>query len=68
MPTPDGGSVRTAIYYGPWQCNAQWMARCEQRCATAGHALLGCIWLADIKGDWTGRFLGLPAEGALASQ
>ncbi|WP_426734736.1 hypothetical protein VZQ01_21145 [Myxococcus faecalis] len=54
--------VQTVIYYGPWQCNATYMAQCESRCAREGHALLGCIWLADIKGDWTGRFLGLPAK------
>ena len=54
--------VQTTIYYGPWQCSATWMSRCERRCASQGQALLGCIWLADIKGDWQGRFVFLPAE------
>ncbi|MCY1003707.1 hypothetical protein OWM54_41845 [Myxococcus sp. MISCRS1] len=55
--------MRTTIYYGPWLCSAAWMARCESRCAAQGHRLMGCIWLADIKGDWSGRFLGFaPAE------
>jgi hypothetical protein len=54
--------VTTTIYYGPWQCTAAWMSRCERQCAAQGHLLQGCIWLADIKGDWRGRFLGFPAE------
>ncbi|QSQ20092.1 hypothetical protein JY651_33120 [Pyxidicoccus parkwayensis] len=62
MPGPGGGTVRTVIYYGPWQCNARYMSQCERRCASEGHALLGCIWLADLKGDWQGRFAFLPAE------
>ncbi|RKH59100.1 hypothetical protein [Corallococcus llansteffanensis] len=60
--TPDGGQVRTTIYYGPWQCSAAFMSRCETKCAVQGRALMGCIWLADIKGDWQGRFMLLPAE------
>lgn len=63
MPGPGGGEVRTVIYYGPWLCSAAWMARCERRCAAEGHALMGCIWLADIKGDWQGRFAFMPAAG-----
>lgn len=63
LPGPGGGTVQTVIYYGPWQCNAQWMTRCGRQCASQGNTLLGCIWLADFKGDWTGRFLGLPAKG-----
>ncbi|WP_343073651.1 hypothetical protein [Pyxidicoccus fallax] len=59
--SPDGGEVRTVIYYGPWLCSAAWMTRCERQCATEGHALMGCIWLADIKSDWQGRFAFLPA-------
>ncbi|AGC45466.1 hypothetical protein MYSTI_04166 [Myxococcus stipitatus DSM 14675] len=62
VPTPDGGQVTTSIYYGPWSCSAAWWRRCEARCAGEGHALKGCIWLADIKGDWRGRFLFAPAE------
>ncbi|MCE9669038.1 hypothetical protein LY474_14595 [Myxococcus stipitatus] len=61
---PDGSTVTTAIYYGPWACSAAWMQRCERKCGYEGHTLRGCIWLADIKGDWQGRFLGIfPAEG-----
>jgi hypothetical protein len=60
--TPDGGTVRYAIYYGPWLCNARWMAQCERRCTAEGRVLLGCIWLADLKGDWSGRWAYLPAE------
>ncbi|RYZ44750.1 MAG: hypothetical protein EOO72_05520 [Myxococcaceae bacterium] len=62
MPSPAGGQVRTTIYYGPWQCSAAFMARCESKCAAQGHALMGCMWLADIKGDWQGRFMLMPAE------
>lgn len=58
---PGGGQVRTTIYYGPWLCSAAWMGRCANRCAAEGYSLQGCIWLADIKGDWQGRFLGMPA-------
>ncbi|NTX62613.1 hypothetical protein HUA74_18325 [Myxococcus sp. CA051A] len=60
--TPDGGTVRYAIYYGPWLCSARWMTQCERRCASEGHVLVGCIWLADLKGDWAGRWAYLPAE------
>ncbi|MCY1034053.1 hypothetical protein OV207_21550 [Corallococcus sp. BB11-1] len=62
MPSPAGGQVRTTFYYGPWQCSAAFMARCESKCAAQGHALMGCMWLADIKGDWQGRFMLMPAE------
>ncbi|RYZ35058.1 MAG: hypothetical protein EOO72_12465, partial [Myxococcaceae bacterium] len=61
MTTPDGGQLRTTIYYGPWQCSSAFMARCESKCAAQGHALMGCMWLADFKGDWQGRYLFLPA-------
>lgn len=60
--TPDGGQVRTTIYYGPWQCSAAFLSRCESKCAAQGYPLMGCMWLADIKGDWQGRFLLMPAE------
>ncbi|MCY1042682.1 hypothetical protein OV208_15260 [Corallococcus sp. bb12-1] len=62
MPSPAGGQVQTTIYYGPWQCSAAFMTRCESKCAAQGHALMGCMWLADIKGDWKGRFMLMPAE------
>ncbi|WP_235685438.1 hypothetical protein [Corallococcus silvisoli] len=60
--TPDGGQLRTTLYYGPWQCSAAFIARCESKCTREGRALMGCMWLADIKGDWRGRYLFLPAE------
>jgi hypothetical protein len=62
IPGPGGGTVETTIYYGPWSCNAKLMASCQRRCAASGRMLMGCIWLADVKGDWRGRFLSLPAE------
>jgi hypothetical protein len=37
------------------------MAHCESKCASEGHKLMGCIWLADIKTDWQARYLGSPA-------
>ncbi|MFP2901018.1 hypothetical protein [Corallococcus sp. 4LFB] len=60
--TPDGGQLRTTLYYGPWQCSAAFLSRCESKCAAQGHALMGCMWLADIKADWQGRYLFMPAE------
>nr|WP_255671488.1 hypothetical protein [Corallococcus sp. AS-1-6] len=60
--TPDGGQLRTTIYYGPWQCSADFLSRCESKCSSQGHALMGCMWLADIKGDWQGRYFFMPAE------
>ncbi|WP_375759774.1 hypothetical protein [Corallococcus exercitus] len=60
--TPDGGQLRTTIYYGPWQCSAAFLSRCERKCSAQGYPLMGCMWLADIKGDWQGRYLFLPAE------
>jgi hypothetical protein len=60
--SPDGGSLKIAIYYGPWQCSTALMSRCQSKCASQGHAFLGCMWLADFKGDWQGRYLFMPAE------
>jgi hypothetical protein len=59
--TPDGGQLRTTIYYGPWQCSVALMSRCKAKCTAQGHPLMGCMWLADIKGDWQGRYLFMPA-------
>jgi hypothetical protein len=60
--TADGGQLRTTIYYGPWQCTAAFLSECGRKCAAQGRTLKGCMWLADIKGDWQGRFmLFLPA-------
>jgi hypothetical protein len=66
--TPDGKTVGTTIYYGPWQCRQEWLNACEARCTSQGYKLMGCIWLADIKTDVTTRFLGSPvsAGGRLA--
>ena len=58
---PGGGEIQTTIYYGPWQCNQRWMNLCQNKCASQGHKLMGCIWVADIKTDWRGRYLGFPA-------
>ncbi|WP_254380267.1 hypothetical protein [Corallococcus exiguus] len=60
--TPDGGQLSTTIYYGPWQCSAAFLSWCESKCAAQGHRLMGCIWLADIKSDWKGRYFFMPAE------
>ena len=51
-----GGQTRTTIYYGPWQCSQDLMNRCRSKCAAERHEFMGCIWLADIKTDWKGRF------------
>lgn len=68
LPTPKGGTVRTTIYYGPWQCRQEWLNACQTKCASEGYKLMGCIWLADIKTDMKTRFLGSPvsAGGRLA--
>ena len=65
---PAGGQLQTAIYYGPWQCNQRFMDYCSRKCSAEGHALMGCMWIADIKMDWKGRFLVFPvhAGGRLA--
>jgi hypothetical protein len=60
--TPDGGQLRTTIYYGPWQCSAALLSRCESKCSNQGHKLMGCMWLADFKSDWKGRYFFMPAE------
>lgn len=69
VPGPLGGVTRTTIYYGPWQCSKAWMTSCEEKCASRSRKLIGCIWLADIKTDWQGRFAGVfpaSAGGRLA--
>lgn len=55
---PLGAQIRTTIYYGPWQCNQDLMNRCQRKCGAEryDYDLMGCIWLADIKTDWQGRF------------
>ncbi|RKH14505.1 hypothetical protein D7V97_02875 [Corallococcus sp. CA053C] len=54
---PGGGQFRTTIYYGPWQCSAQLMSYCQNKCAGEGHVLQGCMWLADVKLDFVGTVL-----------
>ncbi len=61
--SPAGGQVQTTIYYGPWKCSQAWMDRCQRKCDSEGYALMGCIWLADIKADWQTRFALLPVSG-----
>jgi hypothetical protein len=63
VPGPGGGEIQTTIYYGPWRCSQRWMDLCQSKCASQGHKLMGCIWVADIKTDWKGRYLGFPAYG-----
>ncbi|WP_242588279.1 hypothetical protein [Corallococcus macrosporus] len=54
MAVPGGGQFRTVVYYGPWQCSSQFMTYCREKCAGSGHALQGCMWLADVKMDFEG--------------
>lgn len=63
MAGPTGGQSQTTIYYGPWRCSQAFMDSCQSKCAAEGYALMGCIWLADIKTDWRTRFLGFPMSG-----
>ncbi len=55
--TAPGGQWKAAFYYGPWQCNLRWMNSCRMECAGQGYALKGCMWLADMKLDWTGQIV-----------
>jgi hypothetical protein len=54
------GRFRTTIYYGPWQCRQDVMTSCQRECASQGHRLMGCIWLADMRFDWEGSLVILP--------
>jgi len=58
--TPTGGTLQTSIYYGPWLCSRSLMNACRQQCVSEAHQLMGCMWLADIKMDGTGRIGPLP--------
>jgi hypothetical protein len=62
IPGPGGGQTQTTIYYGPWQCSQRWMNTCQRKCGSQKHKLMGCIWVADIKTDWKGRYLGFPVS------
>ncbi|EPX60105.1 hypothetical protein D187_002191 [Cystobacter fuscus DSM 2262] len=55
-----GGRMKTTLFYGPWQCRREFMNGCQRECASEGHTLKGCIWLADLKFDWEGRLIALP--------
>jgi hypothetical protein len=55
-----GGQLKTTLYYGPWQCRREFMNGCQRECASEGHTLKGCMWLADFKFDWEGRLVLLP--------
>ncbi len=55
-----GGRMRTTLFYGPWQCRREFMNGCQKECASEGHTLKGCMWLADFKFDWEGRLVALP--------
>ncbi|WP_257462133.1 hypothetical protein [Archangium lipolyticum] len=59
-------ALRATFYYGPWQCNRQWMASCQRECAELGRRLMGCMWLADIKYDWRGPVMPLEAGSRYA--
>jgi hypothetical protein len=55
-----GGRMKTTLFYGPWQCRREFMNGCQRECASEGHTLKGCMWLADLKFDWEGRLVVLP--------
>jgi hypothetical protein len=55
-----GGRMKTTLFYGPWQCRREFMTGCQRECASEGHTLKGCMWLADLKFDWEGRVVVLP--------
>ncbi|MFY2560895.1 hypothetical protein ACN469_25040 [Corallococcus terminator] len=57
MNVPGGGQFRAVMYFGPWQCSAQLMSYCRDKCAGSGHALQGCMWLADLKMDFAGTVM-----------
>ncbi|MGZ3459934.1 MAG: hypothetical protein ACXU86_15685 [Archangium sp.] len=60
--TVPGGRMKTTLFYGPWQCRQQFMNECQMKCASEGHVLKGCIWLADLKFDWEGSLVLLPVD------
>ena len=57
IPLGLGGEWRTVIWYGPWQCSRTLWRYCEETCAGEGYSLRGCVWLADVKMDFDGRFV-----------
>ncbi len=54
---PSGGQFQTVIFYGPWQCSSHLMEYCRSKCSGSGHALQGCMWLADVKMDFQGTVM-----------
>lgn len=63
-----GGRYKRTLYYGPWQCSQLYMQECRKKCNNADLALMGCIWLVDIKVDVEGSpmILDAKAGGRLA--
>jgi hypothetical protein len=55
-----GTRMRSTFYYGPWQCNGNFMGQCQRECAAQGRVLKGCMWLADIKYDFQAQTMFLP--------
>jgi hypothetical protein len=60
--TVPGGRMKTTLFYGPWQCRREFMNECQMQCASEGHPLKGCMWLADLKFDWEGCLFLLPVD------
>jgi hypothetical protein len=52
-----GGRMRTTFFYGPWQCNSRWMTECQKECVSKKYPLKGCMWLADMKLEWSGHLI-----------
>ncbi|MBU8895282.1 hypothetical protein DRW03_06915 [Corallococcus sp. H22C18031201] len=52
-----GGQWRTVIWYGPWECSQSLWTYCREKCSGEGYMLQGCMWLADVKMDFNGRFV-----------
>lgn len=61
--TAPGGQYKRTLYYGPWQCSRLYMSSCQAKCNRADLALLGCMWLVDIKVDMEGTPVLLNAKG-----
>ena len=57
-----GGRMKTTLFYGPWQCRQQFMNECQMKCASEGHVLKGCMWLADFSFEWEGSLFLLPVD------
>ncbi|RJS26226.1 hypothetical protein DRW03_06390 [Corallococcus sp. H22C18031201] len=53
------------MHYGPWQCRADLMEYCRDKCSGSGYALQGCIWLADVKMDYEGTVIRTGSRAAI---